>query len=99
MAMRIRFALCLLLFSGGPAFAQATDTALLIGGCQGCHGVTGQGGHGIPSIKATHSRDEFVALMRSFSANERPGTIMGRISRGYTPEQIALLAAHYARPQ
>jgi hypothetical protein len=24
---------------------------------------------------------------------------MGRISRGYSPEQIALLAAHYARPQ
>jgi cytochrome c553 len=56
--MKIRFALCFLLFSGGP-----------------------------------------VALMRTFSANERPATIMGRISRGYTPEQIALLAAHYARPQ
>jgi cytochrome c553 len=37
--------------------------------------------------------------MRSFSANERPATIMGRISRGYSPEQIALLAAYYARPQ
>ncbi|MCA3339785.1 MAG: cytochrome C [Roseomonas sp.] len=97
--MKIRFALCLLLFSGGSAVAQAPDTALLIGGCQGCHGVSGQGGNGIPSIKANHSRDEFVALMRAFSANERPATIMGRISRGYTPEQIALLAAHYARPQ
>ena len=99
MAMRVSLALCLLLFSAGPVFAQATDTALLIGGCQGCHGITGQGGHGIPSIKGSHSRDEFAALMRAFSANERPGTIMGRISRGYTPEQIALLAAHYARPQ
>jgi sulfide dehydrogenase cytochrome subunit len=84
--MKIRFALCLLLFSGGSAVAQATDTALLIGGCQGCHGASGQGGNGIPS-------------MRAFSANERPATIMDRISRGYTPEQIALLAAHYARPQ
>jgi cytochrome c553 len=82
MAMRVSLALCLLLFSAGPAFAQATDTALLIGGCQGCHGI--------PSIKGTHNRDEFAALMRAFSANERSGTIMGRISRGYTPEQIAL---------
>lgn len=101
--MKIRVALCALLLSGGavhaPAFAQATDTALLIGGCQGCHGVTGQGGHGIPSIKGTHSRDEFAALMRSFSANEKPATVMGRISRGYTAEQISTLAAHYARPQ
>jgi len=97
--MKLKIVLCLLLMSAPPVFAQATDTPLLIGGCQGCHGVSGQGGHGIPSIKANHSRDEFIALMRSFSANERPATIMGRISRGYSPEQIALLAAHYARPQ
>ena len=97
--MKLKIALCFLLLSAPPVFAQATDTPLLIGGCQGCHGVSGQGGHGIPSIKANHSRDEFIALMRAFSANERPATIMGRISRGYSPEQIALLAAHYARPQ
>jgi sulfide dehydrogenase cytochrome subunit len=97
--MKFKIILGLMLLSGGPVFAQAKDTALLIGGCQGCHGVSGQGGSGIPSIKGTHSRDEFIALMRSFSANEKPATVMGRISRGYTPEQIALLAAHYARPQ
>jgi sulfide dehydrogenase cytochrome subunit len=97
--MKLKTALCFLLLSAGPVSAQATDTQLLIGGCQGCHGVSGQGGHGIPSIKANHSRDEFIALMRAFSANERPATVMGRISRGYTQEQIALLAAHYARPQ
>jgi sulfide dehydrogenase cytochrome subunit len=97
--MKLKIALCFFLLSAPPVFAQATDTPLLIGGCQGCHGVSGQGGHGIPSIKANHSRDEFIALMRSFSANERPATVMGRISRGYSPEQIALLAAHYARPQ
>jgi sulfide dehydrogenase cytochrome subunit len=97
--MKLKIALCFLLLTAPPVFAQATDMPLLIGGCQGCHGVSGQGGQGIPSIKANHSRDEFIALMRSFSANERPATIMGRISRGYSPEQIALLAAHYARPQ
>ena len=97
--MKLKFALCLLLLSGGPVFAQATATPLLIGGCQACHGSRGQDGHGIPSIKANHSRDEFIALMRAFSANERPATVMGRISRGYTAEQIAILAAHYARPQ
>ena len=97
--MKLKIALCFLLLSAPPVFAQATDTPLLIGGCQGCHGVSGQDGQGIPSIKANHSREEFIALMRSFSANERPATIMGRISRGYSPEQTALLAAHYARPQ
>jgi sulfide dehydrogenase cytochrome subunit len=97
--MKLKIVLCFFLLSAPPVFAQATDMPLLIGGCQGCHGVSGQGGQGIPSIKANHSRDEFMALMRAFSANERPATIMSRISRGYSPEQIALLAAHYARPQ
>ena len=97
--MKLKIVLCFLVLSAPPVFAQATDTPLLIGGCQGCHGVSSQGGQGIPSIKANHSRDEFIALMRAFSANERPATVMGRISRGYSPEQIALLAAHYARPQ
>jgi sulfide dehydrogenase cytochrome subunit len=34
--------------------------------------------------------------MRAFAANERPGTIMGRIARGYTEAEIAALAAHFA---
>ena len=97
--MKFKTALCFLLLSAGPVSAQATDTQLLIGGCQGCHGVNGQGANGIPAIKGAHSRDEFIAMMRAFSANERPATVMGRISRGYTAEQIAILAAHYARLQ
>jgi len=97
--MHVKITLCFLFLTATPAFAQAADTPLLIGGCQGCHGASGQGAQGIPSIKANHSRDEFIAIMRAFGANERPATVMGRISRGYTPDQIALLAAHYARPQ
>ncbi|QXM24417.1 hypothetical protein KO353_14410 [Elioraea tepida] len=46
-----------------------------------------------------HDRQQFVALMRAFRANERPNTVMGRISRGYTDAEIAALAAHFAKPQ
>jgi len=88
-----------LLLAGSPAIAQTADGALLAGACQGCHGVSGEGGHGIPSIHQMHDRQQFVALMRAFRANERPNTVMGRISRGYTDAEIAALAAHFAKPQ
>jgi len=83
-----------------PAHAQtAAEAALLAGGCVGCHGVSGQGGHGIPSIRDTQSRADFVATMQAFRANQREATVMGRISRGYTEAEITSLAAFYARAQ
>jgi len=98
-SMRLAPMMAFLTLAAGPAMAQASDAAVLAGACQGCHGVAGQGGHGIPQIKEAHSRAEFVALMQAFRANQREATVMGRISRGYTDEQIAMLAGHYARAQ
>ena len=97
--MKIREILPILLLAAVPAIAQAPDPVLLAGACQGCHGVTGQGAHGIPVIKDAHSRAEFVALMQAFRANQREATVMGRIARGYTDPDIALLATHFARAQ
>lgn len=91
--------LSVLLVAAAPAIAQAPDPVLLAGACQGCHGIAGQGAHGIPQIKDAHSRAEFAALMQAFRANQREATVMGRIARGYTDADIALLAAHYARAQ
>jgi sulfide dehydrogenase cytochrome subunit len=97
--MRLRYILTFLACAPAGALAQGAEPALLAGACQGCHGVAGQGGHGIPQIKDTLSRAEFVRLMEAFRANQREATVMGRIARGYTDEQIAMLAAHYARAQ
>jgi sulfide dehydrogenase cytochrome subunit len=88
----------LLILSGGAA-AQTAEPALLAGGCQGCHGASGEGGHGIPSIRQAQTRAEFIATMQAFRANERPNTVMGRITRGYTEAEIAALAAWFAKPQ
>ncbi len=85
------------LLAAAPAMAQTPNTALLAGGCAGCHGVSGEGGQGVPSIWRTQSREEFTATMNAFRANQRPATVMGRITRGYTEAEIAALAAHFAR--
>ena len=95
--MLLRFACAFALFGIAQSIAQTPDAALLAGACQGCHGVAGQGVHGIPQIKDAHSRADFVAMMQAFRANQREATVMGRIARGYSEAEITALAVFYAR--
>lgn len=76
-----------------PAAAQAP---LAAEGCYGCHGPGGSGAGAIPPI-AGRDAAELRAAMLAFRANERQGTIMGRVARGYTEAEIAATAEHFAR--
>ena len=83
----------------GPAVAtDALRVALVTGGCTGCHGATGEGGQGFPSIAQTKTRAEFIAMMKAFRDNQGNPTVMNRISRGYTDEEFALMAVRFAKP-
>ncbi|WP_144185240.1 c-type cytochrome [Elioraea rosea] len=82
-----------------PAMAQAPtrqvsalSAPLAAYACGGCHGV-GSTGSGPVVALAGRPEQEIVSAMKAFRANERPGTIMGRIARGYTDEEIAAIAA------
>lgn len=85
--------------AAAPALANLPPPAVLAGGCSGCHGAAGQGANGVPAIQRTKTRAEFAAAMQEFRENRRENTIMGRVARGYTPDEIAALAAHFARPE
>ena len=93
--------ICLLLaaitanFSAGVATAQTPPVAA--NGCLMCHGVNGQGSNGIPAIMKVQSGAEFTTTMKLFAENKKPGTIMGRIARGYTDEDMAALAAWFGK--
>jgi sulfide dehydrogenase cytochrome subunit len=78
----------------GPAAASG-PAPLAAEGCLGCHGPEGRGATGIAAL-AGRDREELMAIMTAFRANERPGTIMGRIARGYTDAEIAAVAEHFA---
>jgi sulfide dehydrogenase cytochrome subunit len=89
-------AIALLGLLAAPAAADPLRTALVTGGCTGCHG---QSGEGVPAIAGTKSRADFIATMQAFregKGNPQP-TVMDRIARGYTDEEFALMAAHFAR--
>ncbi len=73
----------------------AEPVPLAAQGCVGCHGVRGTGAGAIPGI-AGRPAAEIATSLNAFRANERPGTIMGRIARGYTEADIAAIAAYFA---
>ncbi|HEX2890813.1 c-type cytochrome [Vineibacter terrae] len=59
--------------------------------CYVCHGPAGKSEGPIASL-AGLPRDHVVRQMADFKADRRPGTIMNRIAKGYSDEQIAAIA-------
>lgn len=87
-------ALAALALGSGPSIATE-PMALTAQGCVGCHGPSGSGSEGILRIAGRPAGD-IANQMKAFASNQRPGTIMGRISRGYTDSEIAAIAAYFA---
>jgi sulfide dehydrogenase cytochrome subunit len=89
-----------LFFTAGamPAAAQSIEGAVLAGPCANCHGTDGRSPGVIPSIAG---RPEAVlkAQLRAFKAETPPPgtTIMNRLTKGYSDEQIDALAKYYAQ--
>jgi sulfide dehydrogenase cytochrome subunit len=79
------------------AWAQspAKPAPLTAEGCLGCHGPAAKGQDGVPAIRG-YDKAEFVKVWAQFRANERPATIMNRIARGYTDEEVAALADYFS---
>ena len=80
-----------------PIAAQAVETrpAVLANSCAGCHGTDGKSMGSIPSIHGLKA-DYFKKTMKDFKDGTRKGTIMGRIAKGYSEEDISLMAEHFA---
>lgn len=82
------------------AHVQTTDDAgrRLYASCAGCHGTEGKPapGSSLPPL-AGQSQDALVASMKAFQNGSRPSTIMQQLAKGYTSEQIDLIAAYLAQ--
>lgn len=98
--MSARKIFALLLGSGlllGTAHLSAAPTAqMLADTCAGCHGTDGSStGPATPTI-AGLSAEYFKTTMQEYKKGERKGTIMDRIAKGYSDEEIALMGSHFA---
>lgn len=75
------------------AWAQSTGPTgqALVQTCYVCHGPDGKSEGPIPPL-AGLPEDHIARQMTDFKADRLPGTIMNRIARSYTDEQIAAIA-------
>jgi cytochrome c553 len=78
------------------AAESAVAGRVLASNCANCHGLDGRSAGGMPML-AGYPRDAMVATMQAFRSGQRPATIMHQLSKGYTDEQIALVAEHFSR--
>jgi sulfide dehydrogenase cytochrome subunit len=82
------------------AFAANDPSAeALADACTSCHGVAGLSHGYIPSL-AGLSRNQLVRALLEYREQKSPATIMNRIARTYTDQEIGLLADYFSsRPK
>ncbi|MDO8989152.1 MAG: c-type cytochrome [Sideroxyarcus sp.] len=79
------------------AYAMPPSAAMLSNACAGCHGTHGaSAGPSMPSL-AGQSKVFFIDAMKKFKSGERPATVMGRLAKGYSDEQIVAMADFFAK--
>lgn len=85
-----------LLAAQAIALADTGKLAPLIAqACAGCHGQNGAGQGQTPPIAGV-PKENFIQTWAAFRANERPATIMNRIARGYSDQEVTALADYFA---
>lgn len=85
---------CVLMTSVAQA-AEVSQGAMLSNSCAACHGTDGRSPGAIPSIYGKTS--EFIAsALHDFRSGKREATVMDRHARGYSDEEIQLIADYFA---
>lgn len=90
-----------LVLASGLMFSASTiagDRATMLAyTCAGCHGPNGSSvGPASPTI-AGLGEETFVEAMKAYQSGDRPSTIMGRIAKGYTEEELKTMAGFFAK--
>ena len=90
--------LLFLLLPCAPALAQDVNTVgrSLAATCANCHGTHGRPrGTALPPL-AGMKADVMLELLDDYRSGRQPGTVMPQIVKGYTPEQLRLVAAYFS---
>lgn len=94
-AMSCLFAGALLVVAPAAFGADANLGRNLAATCASCHNTNGKAiGDSVPL--AGLPADRIVLLMNQFRDGKRAATIMTQLAKGYTPEQVQLIAEYFA---
>ena len=64
--------------------------------CANCHGTNGKSVAEVPSL-AGQPANVIVQKMADYREGKLPASIMHQLSKGYTPEQVALMADFFSK--
>lgn len=78
------------------AFAAGPSAEALAGTCTACHGTNGSSVGITPSL-AGMTPDYFIESMQAFKSGERKATVMDRVAKGYSDEEIKAMSGYFAR--
>ncbi len=85
----------LVLTPAAPA-EELSRAAMLSASCEGCHGTHGRSPGAIPPI-AGKSAEYLRETMEGFRSGDTQATVMGRHVKGYSEEEIRLIAEYFSR--
>jgi sulfide dehydrogenase cytochrome subunit len=91
-ATRVSVAVLAVLVSGTAFAAEAPPGA---SSCSGCHATNASAGTPVPPLQGRSAADIANATIE-FKTGKRQGTIMDRIAKGFSDEEIKAIAAWYA---
>ncbi len=97
----MRLKLLVALFAGGVAISSSvlahepSNTSMLSNTCNGCHGTDGASVGVNPTVGGM-SQTYIIDQMKKFKSGERPSTIMGRLAKAYSDDEIAAIASYYS---
>ena len=85
-----------LAFAAPLALAQDANLARnLAATCANCHGTNGAA-RGEMKVLAGVKAETLIAMFNDYKTGAQPASIMHQISKGYTDEQIKLVAGFFA---
>jgi sulfide dehydrogenase cytochrome subunit len=83
--------------AAAPALVSGATAEALANTCAGCHGTGGVStGPASPTLAGTNP-EYFNDIMKRYADGSAYSTIMGRIAKGFTPEETALMADYFAK--
>lgn len=78
------------------AVADVQRGALLTTSCFACHSIDVTGN--MPNLVG-YPRDLMIAQMQAFKDGSRPATVMNRLAKGYTDDEIVQMADYFSTIQ
>ena len=80
-----------------PALAQdAIYARNLASTCFTCHGTDGRSVGGVPPSLAGQGKNYLLQAMKEFKAGKRPATLIHQQAKGYSDQQLELIAGYFA---